>query len=713
MKKKKVVLVGNGMAGVRCIEELLKISPEGFEITIIGQEPHPNYNRILLSKVLQGDTTIADITINDWDWYQKHDINLLTGETVIKIDTKRQIVYTNRQRNVTYDELILATGSLPFMLPLPGADKEGVTAFRDIKDCQKMIETSKRYKKAAVIGGGLLGLEAARGLLNLGMDVHVIHIFNYIMERQLDPTASIMLQRELEKQGMKFLLEKQTERIVGKHRVEGLQFKDGTKIDVDLVVMAVGIRPNVQLAKDSGLETNHGILVNDFLQTNTPHIYALGECAEHRGTVYGLVAPIYDQAKVLARKVCGAEDNGYEGSILATQLKVSGVDVFSAGEFVTRDDTQALQMRDDMQGVYKKVLLRNDKVIGAVLFGDTSQSSSLLGMINRQANSAELKKIPFFPSSEGGNDFVSSLSDQEVVCACNNITKGAIIQAIHKEGLTTVDQVKQCTKASSSCGGCRPLVASILEYALQHEFEGSFEEVAEPICGCTAMSHEQVKLAVASLEMASVDGVKGVMETLGWQNPEGCTVCLSAMHYYVSLYHPIRPLEEERLLTPCSGLHCELGQPGGEELETNLKQQFDGLPTPYPISMNVSPCPCQGSSSQIRDIGVIGFPGGWELYAGGHGGERIQVGKLLCSVQTEQEVLEMAGALIQYYRETAYYSERTSEWIERLGIEHVRETLFNHELREQLLGRLIHAISFAHTTGSEAEQRERILLGNR
>lgn len=703
MKKKRLVLVGNGMAGVRCIEEILKIEPEGFEITIIGQEPYPNYNRIMLSKVLQGNSTMADITINDWDWYLQNNIKLLIGETAVRIDTQRQIVYTNHQHRVAYDELILATGSLPFMLPLPGVEKEGVTAFRDIHDCQKMMETSKRYKKAAVIGGGLLGLEAARGLLNLGMDVHVIHIFNSIMERQLDPTASVMLQRELEKQGMKFLLQKQTERILGKHRVKGLQFKDGTQLDVNLVVMAVGIRPHIELAKKSGIAANRGILVNDFMLTNTPHVYALGECAEHRGTVYGLVAPLYEQGKVLARAICGVEGKPYEGSILATQLKVSGVDVFSAGEFVTSEGMQAIQMRDDIQGIYKKVLLRNDKLIGAVLFGDTSQSGSLLDMIKRQANLAELKKIPLFPSSQGGDDFIASLPDQEVVCACNTVTKGSIIQAIYKEDLTTFDQIKQCTKASSSCGGCRPLVTSILEYALQHECEGSFEEEVEPICGCTSLNHEQVKQAVASMELDSVGGVMGVMKTLGWQNPEGCRRCRSALHYYGSLYHPTDPdfQGDEGLLPKCAGPRCELGQPGGVELNTALNQKFVGVPTPYPVSMHVSPCPCQGSLSHIHEVGVIGIPYGWELYVGGHSGERIQAGKLLGSVQTQQEVLDMAGGFIQYYREKAFYLERTSEWIERLGIEHIRETLFNRKLHEELLHRLAHAIS--HHSGSQTD----------
>ncbi|MCL6573612.1 MAG: FAD-dependent oxidoreductase, partial [Bacillus sp. (in: Bacteria)] len=326
MAKQKIVLIGNGMAGVRCIEEIVKLQPNSFEVTIFGSESHPNYNRIQLSHVLQGDTTIKDITINDWNWYEENKIKLYSGETVTNIDTTKQIVYTDKQLEVEYDRLILATGSVPFMLPIPGADKKGVTAFRNIEDCEKMIEYSKSHKKAAVIGGGLLGLEAARGLLNLGMEVDVIHLADYLMERQLDATAGKMLQKELVSQGMNFFLGKQTKEIFGENDVEGLRFSDGEEINADLVVMAVGIKPNTGLAIKSGIPVNRGILVNDYMETKIPNVFALGECAEHREMVYGLVAPLYEQGKVLAKAICGIKTRPYEGSVVSTQLKVSGVD---------------------------------------------------------------------------------------------------------------------------------------------------------------------------------------------------------------------------------------------------------------------------------------------------------------------------------------------------------------------------------------------------
>jgi nitrite reductase (NADH) large subunit len=343
--------------------------------------------------VLQGDTEVKDITLNDWDWYIENNIQLYTGETVVKVDSGKKVVITDLGRVQPYGELILATGSLPFILPIPGADKKGVTAFRDMKDTDEMLAASKQYKKAAVIGGGLLGLEAARGLLNLGMDVSVIHLASYLMERQLDPTAGKLLQEELEKQGMTFLLEKQTQEVLGGERVEGLRFHDGTKIEADLVVMAVGIKPNIELAKESGLSVNRGIVVNDYLQTDTPHIYAVGECAEHNGIAYGLVAPLYEQGKVLAKAICGVETKPYQGSVVSTQLKVSGVEVFSAGDFTEGEDKKAIKVFDEQDGVYKKIVLRGNQIVGAVLFGDTSDGNRLFSMIQKQADISETAKV--------------------------------------------------------------------------------------------------------------------------------------------------------------------------------------------------------------------------------------------------------------------------------------------------------------------------------
>lgn len=539
--KKKLVLIGNGMAGVNCIEQILKLAPNRYDITIFGSEPHPNYNRILLSSVLAGDADMNDIVINSWDWYRENNIIIHAGHTVNAIDTKHKIVRTESGIQVPYDDVIIATGSLPFMLPLPGADKKGVIAFRDIKDCETMMEASKKYKKAVVIGGGLLGLEAARGLLNLNMEVSVVHSNRILMNRQMDETGGIMLQKELQQQGMKFLLGKHTEKILGKDRVTGLRFMDGSEESADLVVMAVGIKPNMAMAKKSGIEVNRGILVNDFMETNIPNVYSVGECVEHRGISYGLVAPLYEQAAVLAKKLAGLETEGYHGSVVSTKLKVSGVDVFSAGQYLDDVDTRAVRVQDEFGGVYKKVVIRNGKVIGSVLFGDISDGARLFAMI-RSGEDVTGKEKEILLGSGGSApsnaDLIASMSDDEIVCGCNGVSKGAVVNAINEKGCSSVNDIKACTKASASCGGCKPLVADVLTYVLGD----GVKTVKEGICGCTTLSRDEVVDSIREMKLTTS---KEVMHVLDWSNPEGCSKCRPALNYYLGMVWP-EDHEEER-----------------------------------------------------------------------------------------------------------------------------------------------------------------------
>ncbi|MDP4102077.1 MAG: NADPH-nitrite reductase [Bacillota bacterium] len=778
MGKKQLVLVGNGMAGVRAIEEILSVAKDEFQITIFGAEPHPNYNRILLSKVLQGDTDIKDITLNDWDWYEENNIQLYTNETVIKVDTENKTVITDADRIQPYDELILATGSVPFILPIPGADKKGVTAFRDIKDTDTMLAASKQYKKAAVIGGGLLGLEAARGLLNLGMDVSVIHLAPFLMERQLDATAGRLLQNELEKQGMTFLLEKQTEEIVGDDRVEGLRFKDGTSIEADLVVMAVGIRPNTTLGAESGIPVNRGIIVNDYMQTEIPHIYAVGECAEHRGIAYGLVAPLYEQAKVLAKHICGIETNPYEGSVLSTQLKVSGVEVFSAGDFDESEDKKAIKVFDEQDGIYKKIVLRGNQIVGAVLFGDSSEGNRLFSMIQKEADISETSKISILQplSQEAGTSITAAMSDDEIICGCNGVSKGAIIQAIQEKGCSSTDEIKACTGASRSCGGCKPLVEEILQHTLGSDFDASAQK--EAICGCTTLSRDEV---VEEIKAKGLSHTREVMNVLGWKTPEGCSKCRPALNYYLGMINPTKYEDDRtsrfvnermhaniqkdgtysvvprmyggvtnstdlrkiadvvdkyeiplvkmtggqridligvkkedlpkvwedldmpsgyaygktlRTVKTCVGEQfCRFGTQDSMALGIALEKKFEGLNTPHKVKLAVSACPRNCAESGIKDLGVVGIDGGWELYVGGNGGTHLRAGDLLMKVKTNEEVLEYAGAYLQYYRETANYLERTSAWLERVGLSHVQSVLNDPEKRQELNGRMNETLS--------------------
>jgi len=382
MSKLKLVMVGNGMAGVRALEELLKIAPDLYEVTVFGAEPHPNYNRIMLSPVLAGEQTIAEIILNPLSWYAEHGITLHTGKQIVSIDRVHRTVTASDGTTAHYDRLLLATGSTPFVLPVPGKDLQGVIAYRDIADTNAMIETARTHRHAVVIGGGLLGLEAANGLKLRGMNVTVVHIAPWLLERQLDEEAGRMLQDALEARGLAFKMGGQTEALLddGQGRVKAVQFKDGSVVPADLVVMAAGIRPNTALAKSAGLlcaqDGRGGIAVHDTLQTLTdPRIYAVGECAAHRGIAYGLVAPLYEQGKVLANHLAMMGIGRYEGSQVSTKLKVTGIDLFSAGNFMGGEGTETLLLRDPMQGVYKKLVLQGRKLVGACLYGDTTDGS--------------------------------------------------------------------------------------------------------------------------------------------------------------------------------------------------------------------------------------------------------------------------------------------------------------------------------------------------
>ncbi|MEW8649386.1 MAG: FAD-dependent oxidoreductase, partial [Candidatus Thiodiazotropha sp.] len=333
MQKERLVLIGNGMAGIRTLEELLKLAPEHYAITVFGAEPHPNYNRIMLSPVLAGEKSVSDIILNERDWYAENGITLKTGDAVTTIDRVGRRVISESGAAIDYDRLLIATGSNPFIIPVPGHDKRGVIGFRDIADVERMLEAAGHYKKAVVIGGGLLGLEAANGLLKNGMEVTVVHLMDSLMERQLDRPAADLLKSSLESRGLKFLMEAQTTEITGSERVEGIRFADGSEIEADLVVMAVGIRPNMALAQDAGIHCDRGIVVNDTMQTFDPRIYAVGECVQHRNVCYGLVAPLFEQAKVAANHLANHGIARYQGSITSTKLKVTGIDLFSAGEF--------------------------------------------------------------------------------------------------------------------------------------------------------------------------------------------------------------------------------------------------------------------------------------------------------------------------------------------------------------------------------------------
>ena len=548
MKRMKLVMVGNGMAGVRTIEELLKIAPDLYDITVFGAEPHANYNRILLSPVLAGEMTLTDIMLNDVDWYRQNGISLQLGKKIVKIDRGARKVIAADGTAAEYDRMLLATGSNPFILPIPGAKLEGVLTYRDIQDTNAMIDAAARYRHAVVIGGGLLGLEAANGLKARGMNVTVVHLMEWLMERQLDRTAAGMLQQSLEAKGLNFLLGKQTAEITGGTggRVKAVKFKDGEEIVADLVVMAVGIRPNTELAEAAGLHCSRGIAVSDTMQTFDPRIYAVGECVAHRGVAYGLVAPLFDMAKVCANHLAHFGIGRYEGSVTSTKLKVTGIDLFSAGDFNGGDGTEDIVLHDTAGGVYKKLVIRDNRIVGGVLYGDTVDSSWYLQLLRDKQDIHEIRDHLMFgqshlgTSGHQGQNKAAAMSDEMEVCGCNGVCKGAIVKAIKEKGLFTLDDVRKHTKASSSCGSCTGLVEQILASIIGGAYQPA-ESKSKPICGCTDHSHEEVRRTIREQKLLTIPDVIGFME---WRTPNGCASCRPALNYYLLSTWPHEAMDD-------------------------------------------------------------------------------------------------------------------------------------------------------------------------
>jgi len=536
MSKQRLVVIGNGMAGCRAIEEVLARDPDRYEIAVFGAEPRVNYNRIMLSPVLSGEKTFDEIVINDLAWYAGHGITLHSGKAVVKIDADQRLVEAEDGLKVPYDKLILAVGSDPVRLPLPGAELSGVITFRDLDDVEAMVAAADAGGEAVVIGGGLLGLEAAYGLARRGMKATVIHLMDVLMERQLDESAGFLLRRALEERGVETILGAQSDAILGTGgRVAGLQLKDGRTIPCDLLVMAVGIRPNTRLAAAAGLAIGRGVVVDDQMRTSDPAIFAIGECAEHRGVAYGLVAPIWDMCRTLGDVLTGRTESAYEGSLLQTRLKVSGVDVFSAGKFSGGEGCEDVVFRDAGRGVYKRVVIEDGRVAGAVLFGDAADGGWYFDLMRSGADVSDVRETLIFGQAVTealrGVDprrAVAAMPDSQEICGCNGVCKGAITGAIADKGLTTLEAVRAHTKASASCGSCTPLVEQLLALSLGEAFE--VQTGPKPVCGCTRHGHDETRKRIVAEGLKSIPAI---MQALEWTTPEGCASCRPALNYYL------------------------------------------------------------------------------------------------------------------------------------------------------------------------------------
>ena len=781
MKKMQLVMVGNGMAGVRTLEELLKIAPDLYEITIFGAEPHPNYNRILLSPVLAGEQTLEQIVLNDWAWYAEHGITLHAGCTVTEVNRARRTVQavrgTGETISVPYDRLILATGSNPFLLPIPGKDLDGVLAYRDIADTQAMIDAAAQYRHAVVIGGGLLGLEAANGLMKRGMQVTVVHAGEWLLDRQLDPTAGQMLQKALQERGMAFLMQAQTEALLGNAagRVQAVRFKDGSEIPADLVVMAVGIRPNTALAESMRLHVDRGIVVGDTMQTTTdPRIYAVGECAAHRGIAYGLVAPLFEQGRVAANHLAEFGIGRYRGSQTSTKLKVTGIDLFSAGDFMGGAGTEEIVMSDPGAGQYKKLVLKDDKLVGACLYGNTVDGSWYFQLLREGRSVAELRSSLMLGQSnlgEGGHagqNQAAAMPDDAEVCGCNGVTKGTICKAIKEKGLFTLDEVRKHTKASASCGSCTGLVEQLLMATVGGAYAAN--SAAKPVCACTEHGHQAVRDAIRTHHLVSKEEVFAFME---WQTPDGCPGCRPAINYYLISTWPKEALDDPqsrainershaniqkdgtysviprmwggetnaaelrriadvvdkyqipgvkvtggqridllgvkkedlpgvwrdigmpcghaygkslRTVKTCVGSEwCRFGTQDSSQLGRDLERALWRMYAPHKVKLAVSGCPRNCAESGIKDVGIIGVDSGWEIHIAGNGGIKTEVAQFFTKVKTAEEVLEISGAFLQLYREEGWYLERTTHYVARVGLEHVRQKVLEDAANRQAL----------------------------
>jgi nitrite reductase (NADH) large subunit len=560
-QRERLVVIGNGMAGCRAVEEILSAEPDRWAITIFGAEPRVNYNRIMLSPVLAGEKSFDEIVINSAEWYADNDITLISGDPVVHIDRAAQQVVSRGGRIASYDRLLIATGSDPFVIPVPGKDLPGVVTFRDLDDVETMLAAAQTSTSVVVIGGGLLGLEAAHGLSLRGMAVTVVHLMPTLMERQLDEAAGYLLKSELEGRGMTILTGADTAEILEQDgHVGGVRLKDGTKIPADLVVMAVGIRPNGTLAKASGLEVERGIIVDDDMVTSDPAILAVGECVQHRGQCYGLVAPIWEMCRALAGGLA-SQAKGYAGSVTSTKLKVSGIDVFSAGDFSGGEGCEDIVMRDAARGIYKRVVVKDDKVVGAVLYGDTQDGNWYFDLLRQQQDVADIREALIFGQAfaAGGaladpNAAVAALSDDAEICGCNGVSKGQVVACING-GAASLDAVRSGCKASASCGSCTDLVERLLALTLGD----GVEESAKTICGCTSFGHDDVRHAIVE---RGFKAIPEVMQELHWSTPDGCSKCRPALNYYLLCAWPGEYVDDQKSRFVNERMHANIQKDG-------------------------------------------------------------------------------------------------------------------------------------------------------
>ena len=795
MTKQKLVIVGNGMAPGRALEKLFEADASAYQVTVFNAEPRVNYDRIMLSPVLSGEKTFEDIVIHGDGWYVQHGVTLYKGHKVTKIDRDAKTVTSELGAVAAYDKLIIATGSSPFIVPVPGHTLAGVLTYRDLDDVNAMLLAAKSGGKAVVIGGGLLGLEAAAGLQMQGMDVTVLHLMPSLMERQLDTAAGYLLQRAIEARGIKVICKANTHEILGDTRVAGVKLDDGTVIDADIVIMAVGIRPNAGLAKEAGLTVNRGIVVTPDMRTSDPDIYALGECAEASGQVFGLVAPLYEMAGVVAQNLLGG-DAAFQPSATATKLKVTGCDLYSAGDFADGPDREEIVLRDPMRGVYKRLVLKDHAILGAVMYGDVADGPWFFDMIKRGTDVSGMRETLIFGQSYQGGSMldpmaaVAALPDDAEICGCNGVCKGKITQTITTLCLTNLDEVRAHTKASASCGSCTGLVEKVIKLTLGDSYNPA---AVQPICSCTDLGHDEVRRLIRAKELKSIPAL---MQELGWKTSCGCAKCRPALNYYMICDWPgeyqddsqsryinervhaniqkdgtysvvprmwggltnakeLRAIADVvdkfaiptvkvtggqridllgvkkedlpavwadlnaagmisgaayakglRTVKTCVGSDwCRFGTQDSTGLGVKLEKFMWGSWSPAKVKLGVSGCPRNCAEATCKDIGVICVDSGYEIHFAGAAGLDIHGTQVLGHARTEDETIEIIGALTQAYREQGRYLERIYKWAKRVGTESIKAMVIDdRDRRRALFERFVYSQKFAQAADPWAER---------
>ncbi|SDI20457.1 FAD-dependent oxidoreductase [Alteribacillus bidgolensis] len=744
--RKKLIIIGNGMSGLRFIETIISHDSDSFSIRSFGEEPTLHYNRVKLSSYLQNETNETSLFSHTDAWYKENRVHMHVNEQIIRIDTDKKLVYTNRNETFPYDQLVLATGSNPVQLNIPGHDKKGVYTFRTLQDAKDLKALAAKAQRGIIVGAGFLGLEAAYGLSKAGMDVNVIQRGDTLLTPQLDGTASLYLQRELEKRGISFYFDQSLESIKGKKRVERGILQDGTEIDTDLVLFTVGIKPNIEVAKESGIKTNRGIEVNDYMQTSAADVYAIGECIEHNGISYGLVPPVYEQAEIAASHICDKQKTAYNGSPSYSHLKIAGIDLFTAGSIEESEQTDSIVHADSTKPLYKKLVLQDDVIKGAILFGETSSADDISKRIIIQKALSFQEKNQLLSDKNMNEELIDS-SPETIVCKCNQVNKQTILQHIAATKDPSPSTIQASTKASSSCGGCSGDVSGLLRVFDQCKHQAR----KETMCSCTSLEDEEVRELIYK---GIWKDISDIISSVEWRT-EGCDTCLPALHYYLSVHGQTELTSPPWIHKEETGAVTIESLPIKEDVTpivlstwirladimsfSSLKMTGDRRVMLTDVSMNDAEMVCEATStpmaahpsaqlepfslkvpdgkSELEELEHFLFPlsfpapfsiettktypasvkrNGFTLVRSGDTWEMHVSGsedRLILYVFSSADLKEITATIIQYYRESAHYKEAFADWMIRMSPPVIREILLSEEEREGLLYRMEKQVS--------------------